>query len=126
MRGAGGLVTVDGRLCGGVQLRLQARHHLRELRDGGNAVRDGEAGGAGRSRVQNVLLGQHPAPGISEQMEPVQPQGAHHGIHLGHRAFHGPKAGIRWAFGVAAAELIPEDDLAVGGQPPQRPQVVVR
>ncbi len=54
-------------------------------------------------------------------MEAVQTQGFYHGVHLGHRALHRPKLLVRWAFGVPATKLIPEDDLrSVANRPSDR------
>lgn len=119
MCGAGGFVAVNGGLGARIQLRLEPDHAVGEPGNGRGAVGDGQADGS-RWHVQDILLGEHSAPGIAEDVKGFQPECAHHGAHLGHRAPHCPQIHVGRAFGVSAAKLIPEDDFPFAGQSLQR------
>src|ERR1700733_13499778 len=80
------------------------------------------SGGPG---VQDVLHGQHAAPGTAEQVQSFQVErGADDGQFLD-EAIDGPQGEIVGAFGAAAAELVVEDDLTAVGEGFERLQVIV-
>jgi hypothetical protein len=75
--------------------------------------------------VQDVLHGQHAAPGTAEQVQSGQAEG---GADLGqflNEPLDGPQRGVVRAFGPPAAQLVVEDDLAAVGERLERLQVVV-
>jgi hypothetical protein len=78
-----------------------------------------------RPAVQDVLHGQHPAPGTAEEVQAVKFKSRTDLREFLHEAFHVPQGDVGRAVRTAAAQLVVEEDPAAFGQDLERLEVVV-
>ena len=81
------------------------------------AGRRGEDQGAQQGRVlERPLLREHPAEAVAQQVDAPEIERRAHLLDLAHEPLHGPERRVVGRLGLAAAELVVEDDAEVVGR----------